>query len=79
MSTPQTSLRTIAIINEHAGGGAMADVFRRLEHPLRDAIGDFGEDAHCGEPVQWTLHYCTIGNNVTLNRVIINVLFQVHL
>ncbi len=41
MSTPQTSLRTIAIINEHAGGGAMADVFRRLEHPLRDAIGDF--------------------------------------
>jgi len=33
--------KTLAVINEHAGGGAMADVFRRLEHPLRDAIGDF--------------------------------------
>ncbi len=33
--------KTLAVVNEHAGGGAMADVFRRLEHPLRDAIGDF--------------------------------------
>ena len=36
-----THKRTLAVINEHAGGGSMADVFRRLEHPLRDAIGDF--------------------------------------
>lgn len=32
---------TLVIVNEHAGGGAMADVFRRLEHPLQDAIGIF--------------------------------------
>jgi YegS/Rv2252/BmrU family lipid kinase len=42
MSTVDTSApRTIAIVNEHAGGGAMADIFRRLEHPLQDAIGPF--------------------------------------
>lgn len=33
--------RTLAVVNEHAGGGAMADIFRRLEHPMRDALGDF--------------------------------------
>jgi len=33
--------RTIAIINERAGAGAMADAFRRMEHQLVDAIGDF--------------------------------------
>ncbi len=34
-------MRTLVVVNEHAGGGAMADVFRRLEHPLRAVIGDF--------------------------------------
>jgi len=34
-------MKTLAIVNEHAGGGAMADVFRRLEHPLGDALGLF--------------------------------------
>lgn len=32
---------TLVVVNERAGGGAMADVFRRAEHPLRDAIGAF--------------------------------------
>ncbi|MFO0748870.1 MAG: diacylglycerol kinase family protein [Myxococcota bacterium] len=32
---------TLVIVNEHAGGGQMADTFRRLEHPLQDAIGIF--------------------------------------
>ncbi len=32
---------TLAIVNEHAGAGAMADIFRRLEHRLEDAIGPF--------------------------------------
>lgn len=32
---------TLCVVNEHAGGGAMADLFRRLEHPLEDAIGPF--------------------------------------
>ena len=32
---------TLIIINEHAGGGQMADGFRRLEHPLRDMLGAF--------------------------------------
>lgn len=34
-------MKCLAVINEHAGGGAMADIFRRLEQPLRGAIGDF--------------------------------------
>ncbi len=33
--------RTLVIINERAGAGAMADHFRRLEHALEDAIGAF--------------------------------------
>lgn len=33
--------RTLVLVNELAGAGAMADVFRRAEHPLRDAIGAF--------------------------------------
>lgn len=36
-----TARRTLVVVNEHAGGGAMADVFRRLEHPLMAAIGPF--------------------------------------
>jgi YegS/Rv2252/BmrU family lipid kinase len=31
----------LVIVNEHAGGGAMADTFRRLEHPLFDLLGAF--------------------------------------
>ncbi len=31
----------MVIVNERAGGGAMADVFRRAEFRLRDTIGDF--------------------------------------
>jgi YegS/Rv2252/BmrU family lipid kinase len=34
-------MKTLAVINEHAGGGAMADIFRRIENPLREAIGEF--------------------------------------
>ncbi|MCA9514134.1 MAG: acylglycerol kinase family protein, partial [Myxococcales bacterium] len=42
MSTRELSHpETLVVINERAGAGAMADVFRRTEHPLRDAIGDF--------------------------------------
>jgi diacylglycerol kinase (ATP) len=43
MSTthPVTSPRTLVIINERAGAGAMADAFRRFEHPLEDTIGAF--------------------------------------
>lgn len=33
--------RTLVVVNERAGGGAMADVFRRAEHRLEDAIGAF--------------------------------------
>jgi len=36
-----TPKKTLVVVNEHAGGGAMADVFRRLEHPLIAAIGPF--------------------------------------
>ncbi len=32
---------TLCVVNEHAGGGAMADIFRRLEHRLEDAVGPF--------------------------------------
>jgi YegS/Rv2252/BmrU family lipid kinase len=32
---------TLAIINEHAGAGAMADIFRRIEHRLEDTLGPF--------------------------------------
>ena len=42
MSAPEGSRRkTLVVVNEHAGGGAMADVFRRMEHPLLAAIGHF--------------------------------------
>ncbi|MGM0574546.1 MAG: diacylglycerol/lipid kinase family protein [Myxococcota bacterium] len=34
--------RTLVVVNERAGGGAMHDVFRRVEHRLLDRIGDFG-------------------------------------
>ena len=34
METP-----TRVIVNEQAGGGAMADIFRRVEHRLRDILG----------------------------------------
>lgn len=37
MSRPDT----IAIVNERAGAGAMADVFRRLEHDLEAIVGPF--------------------------------------
>ncbi|PIE18014.1 MAG: diacylglycerol kinase [Proteobacteria bacterium] len=36
-----TAPDTLVVVNEHAGGGAMADTFRRLEHRLEDALGDF--------------------------------------
>lgn len=32
---------TLAIVNERAGAGAMADLFRRLEHDLEAALGPF--------------------------------------
>jgi len=32
---------TLAIVNEHAGAGAMADTFRRLEHDLEATLGPF--------------------------------------
>lgn len=31
--------KTIAIVNERAGNGAMADIYRRLEHRIEDAVG----------------------------------------
>lgn len=31
----------LVVVNEHAGGGQMADIFRRLEHPLHDLLGPF--------------------------------------
>jgi len=37
MSRPDT----IAIVNERAGAGAMADTFRRLEHDLEEIVGRF--------------------------------------
>ncbi len=40
-SHPARGPRTLVIINERAGAGAMADAFRRFEHPLEDAIGAF--------------------------------------
>lgn len=39
--TPVRELRTLVVINERAGAGAMADAFRRFEHALEDAIGNF--------------------------------------
>ncbi|MFT7580584.1 MAG: diacylglycerol kinase (ATP) [Myxococcota bacterium] len=46
MNTPlnqvgQASGQVMIIVNEHAGGGAMADVFRRQEHALQRALGEF--------------------------------------
>ncbi len=32
---------TLVIVNERAGGGAMSDRFRRIEHALFDRIGDY--------------------------------------
>lgn len=32
---------TLCVVNEHAGGGAMADIFRRMEHDLEATIGPF--------------------------------------
>ncbi|MCC6620039.1 MAG: diacylglycerol kinase family lipid kinase [Deltaproteobacteria bacterium] len=36
-----TTRDILVVVNEHAGGGQMADVFRRLEHPLHDLLGPF--------------------------------------
>lgn len=38
MST-EPARRTLVVVNEHAGGGAMADIFRRTEHHLIDLLG----------------------------------------
>ena len=34
----EPKLRTLVIVNERAGGGAMADIFRRVEHRLADVL-----------------------------------------
>jgi diacylglycerol kinase (ATP) len=34
-------MKTVCVVNEHAGGGAMADIFRRMEHDLEAAVGPF--------------------------------------
>jgi len=36
-----TTRDILVVVNEHAGGGQMADTFRRLEHALRDLLGAF--------------------------------------
>jgi hypothetical protein len=37
---------TLVIVNERAGGGAMRNTFRRVEHDLVDRVGDFDVVVH---------------------------------
>jgi len=45
--------RTLVIVNEQAGGGAMADIFRRVEYRLRDILGhvDVAFTDYCGHAI----------------------------